>query len=116
MNFDEAITTHSMWKNKLKAYLTHPDGSLKPADVQADNKCALGQWIYTEGKRWSANPQYATLVSEHAKFHAAAAAVLRKADSGEAIPEELATGTKSDFGRASVAVVNAISRLRREVQ
>ena len=50
MNFDDAIQVHAAWKIKLSAYLRKCDGSLKAADVRVDNRCALGQWLYGEGK------------------------------------------------------------------
>jgi hypothetical protein len=53
MDFDEAIKAHSAWKMKLSTYLKKPDGSLKPSEIQVDNKCQLGQWIYAEGARLS---------------------------------------------------------------
>ncbi len=112
MDFDQAIAAHSAWKAKLKAYLKNPDHSLKPADVQVDNKCILGQWIYGEGKRWSSTPGYSELKAQHAKFHLAAAAVVRKADSGQPVAEEIALGAKSDFTTTTVAVVNAIVRMK----
>ncbi|MBK9322874.1 MAG: CZB domain-containing protein [Bdellovibrionaceae bacterium] len=115
MDFDEAIKAHSAWKMKLSTYLKKPDGSLKPSEIQVDNKCQLGQWIYAEGARLSSYPEYATLKSEHARFHKAAAEVVKKADAGQDTSEETALGAKSDFASASSAVVGAIMAIRRKV-
>lgn len=79
-----------------------------------DNKCVLGQWIYGEGKQWSSTAGHSDLKVEHAKFHRAAAAVVRKADSRESVSEELAIGAASDFTAASSAVVRSIVRMRQE--
>lgn len=114
MDFDEAIKAHSAWKMKLSSYLKSPDGSLKAEEIQVDNKCALGQWIYGEGLKWSSLPEYATLKAEHQKFHKAAAEVVRKAHSGASVSEDLALGGKSDFASASSAVVSAIMAMRRK--
>lgn len=114
MNFDEAIAAHSAWKMKLSTYLRKPDGSLKPADIQVDNKCALGQWIHGDGSKFKASPEYETLKNEHAKFHKAAAEVVKKADSGQSTAEETAIGSKSDFGKASTAVVTAIMAMKKK--
>ena len=116
MDFDEAIKAHSSWKLKLSVYLAKPDGSLKASEIQLDNKCALGQWIYGEGSKWSALPEYATLKQEHARFHKAAAQVVTKADSGQNVSEETALGTQSEFSVASMAVVTAILAIRRKAQ
>ncbi len=108
MDFDEAIKAHSAWKLKLSGYLKKPDGSLKSSEVQMDNKCSLGQWIYGEGLKWSSLAEYSTLKVEHQKFHKAAAAVIQKADSGASVAEDTAIGGKSDFSTSSTAVVSAI--------
>lgn len=112
MNFDEAIKAHASWKIKLQAYLNKPDGSLKPLEIQVDNKCDLGKWIYGEGAKHSALPEFSVLKTEHAKFHKAAAAVVTKADHGQNVSEEVALGSKSDFGNASSSVVSAIMKMK----
>ena len=116
MDFDQAIAAHSAWKSKLRDYLSKRDGSLKPAEVSVDNKCVLGQWIYSEAVRYSKIPEYATLKSEHARFHKAAAEVVRKADSGQSVTEEIALGSKSEFSKASSAVIMAIIAMKKYAQ
>jgi hypothetical protein len=116
MNFDEAIKAHSAWKMKLSDYLKKPDKSLKASEVCLDNKCALGQWIYGDGKKWSTLAEYETLKKEHARFHKAAAEVVTKADSGKDTSEETALGSKSEFAMASTAVVTAIMSIKRKAQ
>jgi methyl-accepting chemotaxis protein len=95
MNFDDAIASHVEWKAKLKKYLKQPDHSLKSADVAVDNKCALGQWIYGEGKKFASLRKFSELQSEHQRFHKSAAAVITKADAGKDENEEVALGSKS---------------------
>jgi len=112
MNFDQAIAAHSAWKRKLLDYLVKHDGSLKAHDIAVDNKCPLGQWIHGEGSQYSKLPEYATLKSEHARFHKATAEVVRKADSGQSVSEETALGSKSEFRAASSAVVEAIMHMK----
>lgn len=113
MGFDEAVKAHVQWKMKLSNYLRKPDGSLKPSDIQVDNKCALGQWIYGEGTKWGTMPEYGTLKSEHAKFHKAAAGIVLKADSGQTVTDEIAFGGTSDFSITSHNVVSAITAMKR---
>ena len=112
MDFDQAIAAHSSWKRKLVNYLVKHDGSIKPHDVSVDNKCPLGQWIHGEGVQYSNSPEYATLKSEHARFHKATAEVVRKANSGQPVSEETALGSKSEFTTASSAVVSAIVQMK----
>lgn len=115
MNFDEAIKAHSDWKLKLSTYLNKPDGSLKAGEAELDNKCALGQWIHGEGGKYSTQPEYSTLKTEHAHFHKCAGSVIRKADSGQKVAEEVALGSKSEFAAASSAVVMAIMKMKAKI-
>lgn len=112
MNFDNAIAAHTEWKTKLQGYLKKPDHSLKSADASVDNKCALGQWIHGEGKKFASLPEFSKLQSEHQRFHKAAAAVIAKADAGKDQTEEVALGSKSEYSAASSAVVSAIMAMK----
>jgi nitric oxide synthase oxygenase domain/subunit len=114
MNFDDAIRAHAAWKMKLSRYVQQPNGSLKPSDIEVDNRCALGQWIHGEGAKFARIPEYATLKSEHARFHRAAADIVRKADLGHNVSDALALGSNSAFGASSSAVVSAIIALKRK--
>jgi methyl-accepting chemotaxis protein len=116
MDFDQAIVAHSAWKLKLAAYIRKPDGSLNSVDVGADNKCALGQWIYGEGSKYSSFPEFSVLKSEHARFHMAAADIIKKADSGQQVSEDFALGSKSAFADASGRVVTAIMKMKRNAK
>lgn len=115
MNFDEAIQAHSAWKMKLASYLRRPDGSLDPAIIRPDNRCALGQWLHGEGAKHAGSAEYKTLVAEHARFHRAAASVVDMAHAGKDTSAETALGSSSEFGTASKNVVAAIMSLKRKV-
>jgi hypothetical protein len=114
VNFDDAINAHTAWKMKLSLYLRKADGSLKPNQIEPDNQCPLGQWIYGEGAKHAHMPEFVTLKSEHAKFHKAAADVVRKADAGQSVAEEMAIGSKTAFGTSSSAVIQAIMAMKRK--
>lgn len=115
MNFDEAIQAHSAWKLKLSTYLRKPDGSLNSATIRPDNKCALGQWLHGEGRKFANVPEYKKLVAEHARFHQAAASVVDKANAGKFTSDDIALGGKSEFGTASTSVVALILNMKKLV-
>ncbi len=115
MNFDEAIVAHSQWKMKLASYVLKPDHSLSASDVGADNKCALGKWLHGEGKKYSTLPEFPKLVADHAHFHQTASSVIRKADSGQRVTEDIALGAISEFATASSAVVLALMAVKTKV-
>jgi hypothetical protein len=97
---------------KLSLYLRKPDGTLHPHEIEPDNKCDLGKWIVGEGAKFSALPTFRSLKVGHARFHKAAADVVRRADSGANTVEEVALGADSEFGHASRGVVQAIMSMR----
>jgi|HubBroStandDraft_1064217.scaffolds.fasta_scaffold00565_9 hypothetical protein len=112
MDFDEAVTLHSKWKRKLRISLAKHDGNLRVADVTLDHKCVLGSWIHGEGARHSALPEYTKLKYEHARLHVAAAELLRRANAGESVDEEVAACSNSDFSKSSAAVIIAIMAIK----
>ena len=115
MDFDEAVLAHIEWKKRLFDYLIKRDGSLDPAQLEVDNRCELGCWIYGEASQYSRYPEHNTLRREHARFHKAVRDVVRGSLLGLSIKPEILLGTGSEFGRASTAVVTAISALKGKV-
>jgi len=115
MDFDQAIGTHSRWKQSLRTALAKHDLSLNPAEVSLDHKCVLGQWIYGSGTRYSALPEFARLKYEHARLHLAAAKLVRKANAGQSIEAEIAPCANSEFSIASAAVVMALMNMKKRV-
>jgi len=116
MNFDDAVAAHSEWKRKLNSYLQKPDHSLNAAEVAADDRCVLGQWIKGEGRTYSSAPEFAKLTTEHTRFHKAAADIVNKVDRGQDVSAELVLGGGSEFGRASSAVVLAIIDMKKKYE
>jgi methyl-accepting chemotaxis protein len=115
MNLDEAIQAHAAWKIKLTGYLRKCDGSLNPAEVGAENRCALGQWLCDEGRQYASLPEYRRLIADHARFHRAAGAIVERANRGQASAPEAMLGADSDYGAASKSVVKAIMDLKKKV-
>ncbi len=114
MNFDDCVKAHVAWKSKLQTYLRSPDKSLNPTTVESDRNCDLGKWLHGEGAKFVSNPKFAQLVAEHAKFHKAAAGIIRQADTGKNVLEDVALGGKSDFSAASAKVVGLIMECKKD--
>jgi hypothetical protein len=113
MDFAQALAAHDAWKRKLARYLKQRDDSFKAAEIGLDSRCPLGQWIYGEGSKYVTLVEYSTLRAEHARFHRAAADVVRRANAGQTVDAEIALGSHSEFGRASLAVVSAIMAMQK---
>ncbi len=116
MNFDAAIVAHTSWKNKFKSYFEHNDISLDNDEIESDQKCTLGQWIYSEGQKWNSSASFAMLRTRHAEFHRAAANLLRKVAAGESVDEELCVGSRSEFSKCTADVVKALVQMREEAK
>jgi hypothetical protein len=112
MNVDDAVKAHSLWKMKLAQYISKPDRSLNASVVGSANECELGKWINSEGKNYSNLPEFAAMASSHTHFHKAAGDIIRKADAGVKVAEEIALGGNSDFAAASTAIVQSLMKLR----
>lgn len=116
MDFDEAVRAHSDWKMKLAMYLRKRDGSFKPDEVCQDNRCVMGKWIHGEGRAaFGSRPSFGALRDKHARFHREAAEVVRCADAGQSVSEEVAIGANSAFARASAEVVDAVRKIKLEI-
>jgi methyl-accepting chemotaxis protein len=113
MTFDDAVVCHSEWKRKLHAYVSNPVGDINIDEVAATNKCKLGRWIRGEGRKYAGFPEFAKLIAEHARFHKAAADIVRRADGGQDASFEFELGAGSEFSLASAAVVLAIMDMKR---
>jgi hypothetical protein len=115
MNFDEAIKAHADWKLKLRNYISKTSTEKFDAKVVAqDNQCALGKWIYGEGKTYQSDPDYKELKEAHAKFHKCAASIVTHCDAGTASLDML--GNNSEFYKYSLEVVTKISNIRKKAQ
>ncbi len=115
MDFDEAAISHLQWKDTLLNHLAQRDERLDPFELSLDDRCALGQWIQGEGAKYSSDPAYISLKTQHTRFHKAVGEVVRGASLGLKIRVEKVLGTDSEFGEASIAVITALVNLKREV-
>jgi hypothetical protein len=112
LNFEQAIDAHSNWKWKLSNYIQAPDHSINSATLAKDNLCELGKWIAENAGKYKSD-DFNVLRSEHTEFHRLAADVVRRADAGECVSQEVAVEKKSPYGRCSMNVVLAIKRIQR---
>ena len=112
MNLDDAIKTHTVWKMLLRRYIDRPDHSLSPVAVGSLDGCDLGNWLEGDGKKYSNIPEFTALVAGHARFHQAAAEVIRRADWGQTVSPEVALGSASPFESATREVVQLLTTLK----
>jgi methyl-accepting chemotaxis protein len=112
-DFDRAVRAHSDWKMKLGAYIRRPDQSLRAVEVERDDVCELGCWIHGPGRQLAGAREYSELKSAHAEFHRTAADIVRRADAGEKVSEDIALSATSPYSNASSNVIQAIATMKR---
>ena len=115
MNFDDAIAAHTAWKKELKAYFTTGESNLQRSDIGRDDKCPLGQLIHDREPCFSMLPEFAGLKANHARFHEVAAELVTRWRQDPSVVEEIELGARSQFTRATSALVRSIIMLRKRL-
>lgn len=115
IDFDSAISAHIDWKMKLSNYIAHCDHSLDPSVVGADNKCALGKWVYGPGAEHSAHSEFQNMKTEHAAFHRCAGEIVACANQGDLTRAEKLMQPGAEYLRVSEVCVHWIKEMKAKV-
>ena len=85
LNFQGAIEVHMRWKARFKAIVDgSSDEKIEVEVVRADDRCALGLWLYGEGKRkYDMRSEYLDVLMWHAEFHRQASGILETLQAGD---------------------------------
>jgi methyl-accepting chemotaxis protein len=105
-----AITAHMAWRSRLMTAIQDRRTS-DPAVVRSDCNCALGRWLYGDGKQHAQLKEYKALLEEHRQFHATAASVVDFINGGQ-IDQARASLEDGAFRKQSRFAVEAIDDLR----
>jgi len=112
MSYDEHVLAHMKWKARLKNHLNGHE-HIDNGTLAKDNLCELGKWIYGDGQRHAKVRAFEDLKARHTKFHLVAASVASNAMSYSPDKvKELLDPMKSEFGRATSDVINALSNAK----
>lgn len=114
MHLGNAIAAHNEWKDKFRAAIAKQD-TIDMATVSADNCCALGKWLYGEGKRlFGKLPSHTHCVAIHRMFHREAGKIAEAINSQHFLEAESMLGTDTHFAKTSNALTAAILRLKKD--
>jgi hypothetical protein len=108
---NNAIAAHARWKTRLKKAIETSSFDVDVRTTARDNACDFGRWLH-EGVTTSdkASPHYQVCVDLHARFHKAAAEVLRLALEGKKDEaEQLLRAPNSPFTTASVGLTREMT-------
>ena len=107
-----AIRAHAEWKGKFQEFMAG-EMDLDMGKVRLPNQCEFGKWIETEGKRHLDPKTFADLSALHAKFHQAAAEVVKKKKSGDTRGATASLGANGEFANVSADLVSKLMELDR---
>ena len=85
LDIEMAITAHENWKLRLESYLHGTSQeSFSPEVMCFDDKCDLGKWIHSKGrKHLGSYCGFNALVNNHKLFHCAASNVISLVQMGK---------------------------------
>ncbi|MBI4741786.1 MAG: CZB domain-containing protein, partial [Betaproteobacteria bacterium] len=112
LDFDGAINAHRNWKRRLLEFVGGKGEELDPAIVGRDDKCALGCWIYGDGRAMQGGVHYGGLKHEHAAFHHCAADVIRRHQEGES--RDARALLAGEFSERSSKVIGLLEEMKKE--
>jgi hypothetical protein len=105
----KAVSAHVMWTAKLKAAIQSGDSSRSLAEVEADDRCELGQWLKSPiSPELHNSPHYAKTLELHHQFHRVAGRILSLAINGKSTEALKAMEADGDITTASASLVSEL--------
>jgi len=113
LDVDAFIDAHRQWKVKLREAIENRD-QVDTETLKRDDCCALGQWIYGDGKRrFGGAPSFVDLLSQHRDFHQVAGGVAAMINERRFTDAEDALAPGTPFSDATRNVVRVLSTVKR---
>jgi hypothetical protein len=111
----KAIGAHGTWKLKLRTAISLGRSDAEPTQVQCDNLCDFGKWLYgpTIDEVTRAGMPYQVVKRLHAEFHECAAKVLKLALDGQKDAAEALM--VSEYNERSDKLIRALTKWRTEL-
>jgi Chemoreceptor zinc-binding domain len=106
---NKAIAAHGTWKVRIYEAIEKGSSEFKPETVRLDNACDFGKWLHAIPKEERGGEYWEQVRVIHAKFHEAAATILKLAVAGkgrEAL--ELISDLKGDYVSTSILLTNTL--------
>jgi methyl-accepting chemotaxis protein len=113
---DAAIIAHDEWKARLLTAVEAGSSDVQPDEVRADDRCAFGAWLSSVGPDMKASLHYERVRDLHARFHRAAADVLKLALGGKGPLALTSLEFGSEYASASVLLVDEMELWRAELE
>jgi methyl-accepting chemotaxis protein len=112
IDFAGARRAHRQWRVNVRAYINDLDVTFDHATAHDGTLCALGKWIYSEGKDYQNLPSYQDLEENHGKLHAYIGRILELKDQGEIAA---ANAEMLNLEAASHKVIELLNQLESDI-
>ncbi len=114
MHLGNAIKAHNEWKATFRTAISKHE-NLDTATVSADNCCALGRWLYGEGKRLFGHlPSHTHCVATHRNFHREAGKIAEEINAKNFVEAGSMLEAHTPFSETSNALAAAILGLKKD--
>jgi len=118
-----AIHSHERWKTKLADSIEHGLASADLADVDKDDSCPFGRWLYglttpnglTLPKFARLDPNYIVVQFLHGKFHQCAGQVVQLLAQGRTAEASALMAIDGEYTRTSDQLVAAMLKWKESV-
>ena len=108
VEIEKAIIAHVLWKSRLYSAIERGVSELTVENVEPDNLCEFGKWLFDLPAAERSNPHWKKVQSLHADFHREAADVLRLALQGQKPEAYGAMDLQSQFMKTSAKLTEAM--------
>lgn len=112
LDVEAALFAHGDWKRRLRDAVSLGFSERDSDDVGRDDLCELGCWLHSLRSEHGGDPLCEDLIELHARFHQAAAAVVRLIEAGRTEEARAAMDSESEFALTSEELVGLLESWR----
>lgn len=113
----KAVRDHERWKVNLNALVDNGTVSAATSNIDKDNVCAFGRWLYgpTIPKDARYDPNYIIVQFLHAKFHECAAKVVQLLAAGKKMEAAAMMADDGEYATTSDKLMAAMATWKESV-
>ena len=114
---DNAVRDHERWKVNLNALIDKGSISSATSNIDKDNVCAFGRWLYgsTIPKDARYDPNYIIVQFLHAKFHQCAGQVVQLLSEGRRAEARALMASDGEYTRTSEQLMGTMEKWKESV-
>jgi len=115
-DIEKGLNSHVLWKQRLLDAVIIGKSEFKVEQVQVDNGCEFGKWLYGLSKQDQNSTDFQSVKDLHADFHKSAAKILNLALSGKRMEAQNHLDYKSEYSRLTGKLVLALNNWKNSIK